>query len=220
MRYLRASYRSGLMVVASLAMAACREAPRVEGRGPAGEETRTVGPFHRAEVSGALELMITVGESQSVRVQADANLLPHIVTEVKGGRLIARTDGPLKTRTRPKVLVTVPALDGVTASGATSVDVVRVSSETFDLELTGASTGRVDGQIGALKLNTAGAAHLEAQALKVRSAIVRATGASSLTLRVSDLLDAQLFGATHLVGVGRPAQVKQELNGASSISFQ
>src|SRR5947209_17695745 len=76
-----------LLVFLSGCMAAMSALPTVTGSGVAQTETRTVADFAEVEVGSAVRLDLTVGPSRTVEVTADDNPVPHVITEVSGGRL-------------------------------------------------------------------------------------------------------------------------------------
>src|SRR6476619_2232567 len=71
----------------------------VEGSGVAASETRDVDPFGSVELAGSNNVVIRVGEQQSVIVRADDNLIDRVTTEVQSGNLvIANTPGDFTTK--------------------------------------------------------------------------------------------------------------------------
>ena len=66
--------------------------PGVKGSGKVERENRTIGSFNELHVSGMFDVYMREGNTPSVEVVADDNLLPIIRTELKGSRLKVYTD--------------------------------------------------------------------------------------------------------------------------------
>ena len=77
----------------------------VEGSGVAASDTRVVDPFESVELAGSNNVVVRVGEQQSVVVRADDNLLDRVTTEVQSGKLVVgNTPGSFSTNSPRLVL--------------------------------------------------------------------------------------------------------------------
>src|SRR6476619_4151206 len=93
-----------------------------EGSGVAATQAREVAAFQSVDLAGSNNVVIRVGEKQSVAVKADDNLLDRVTTEVHSGELvIANTPGSFTTKSPMRVEIDVPALDAVTLSGSGNI---------------------------------------------------------------------------------------------------
>src|SRR5262245_15689502 len=77
-----------LVAVAGLVGACTSRA--VTGTGPVTTETRAAAPFTKLEVSYGIVVDLQVGEQPAVAVEAPADLLPIISTEISGDKLRIR----------------------------------------------------------------------------------------------------------------------------------
>src|SRR5665647_3381368 len=59
----------------------------VKGNGQVKKENREVSAFTSLAVGGAMDVQIAYGNSNSISVEADENLLPYIETSVENGKL-------------------------------------------------------------------------------------------------------------------------------------
>jgi len=102
-------FRSLAIVLVLLSGAACNVmSAGVQGSGVAASEDRQTSVFERVEVDGSFAVEITVGPVQSVRVEADANLLPIITTEVADATLKVASKQNYSTTSPLRVTVTAP----------------------------------------------------------------------------------------------------------------
>jgi hypothetical protein len=217
-------------------MAAMSALPTVTGSGVAKTETRTVGDFTEVEVGNAIHLDVTVGPSRTVEVTAADNLLPHVITELAGGRLKITTDASTTTKIGIKVKATTPTLKAVDGSGASTTTVAGVQAERFRLGLSGASTctltGKADrldltvsgasrctltGDAGRLTVDCSGASHLDATGLNAKAVDVSVSGASGADVKATEELKADASGASNVHYVGSPGKVNKNTSGASHV---
>ncbi|HEY4117934.1 MAG TPA: DUF2807 domain-containing protein [Byssovorax sp.] len=203
-------------VVATLA--ACHvDLGGISGSGTMKTEARTVPAFHAVDASGALEVTVTVGGAQKVEVTADDNLLTHVKTSVDSGTLRLSTEGITNPTKTIRVTVAAPAVDAVSASGATKVDVKGVKGDTFTANATGADTMTIAGEVGKATLKADGASTISAAALHAKSARLEADGASTTEGYATDEVDAAADGASTVTFAGAPKSVKKSASGASTV---
>src|ERR1035438_7091589 len=100
------------------------------GSGNVIKQERTVTAFNAIRISGAFDLILSQGNTQSVTVEADDNLMPIIKTEVKGDELIIENTKPIHESHTLKVYVTVKELKKIDLSGA--VDMETTGKLTLD----------------------------------------------------------------------------------------
>ncbi len=62
------------------------------GSGIMATETREVSGYDAIEIEGYGNLIITQGETESLEIEAEDNILPHITTKVRNGTLHIRYD--------------------------------------------------------------------------------------------------------------------------------
>ena len=101
-----------------------------DGSGVAATQAREVSAFRSVDLAGSNNVVVRVGERQSVVVKADDNLLDRVTTEVQSGTLvIANTPGSFTTKSPMRVEIDVPALDALTLSGSGNIVVTGVEAK-------------------------------------------------------------------------------------------
>ena len=128
----------------------------VRGSGDVVEETREVRGLD--EVRGVAnatigDLYIEIGESPSLRIEAEDNLIDYIETDVRGDVLHIETERGVNLRPRDAIefYLTVPTLESLTVSGTGSAEAPDLAAKRFSVTVSG--TGDV--QIESLDVNTA-----------------------------------------------------------------
>lgn len=139
----------------------------VEGSGYSVTEVRPVSDIKRVNFETQGELIIEVGETESLVVEAEDNLQAFIVTEVRDGELRIRSRDRNFFRNREPIVfrLTVRELDGLTVGSTGNVEAPDLEADSFSIRL--GSTGRLDmGQLRAerveIRASSTGSARLDA----------------------------------------------------------
>ena len=190
---------------------------RIQGSGVTGSEVRNVIGFDGVDVGGVFHVEIIAGEVFYVEVQADDNLLQYIKTEVDGNILRIETTEGVKSRNPMRIRISAPDINGIHASGASKVSLAGVKNSSLDIDTSGASKVKVDGETADVTVEVSGASSIDAESLKARSATVDASGASHINLFATDRVRADASGASKIVYSGNPTNVEKNTSGASRV---
>ncbi len=199
--------------------------------------------FTRVDVGGAFEVEIIRSDSFSVSVDAAEHQLDHIEVSRRGDTLTVgqewRLFGWRPSGSRPSARITMPLLTELKLHGASRGRVTGFdSSESFRLDLSGASRLEGDLKVGDASLELSGASRFDGE-LKAGKARLELSGASRLELSgaASDLaleasgasraalgsfeagdVDAKLGGASRTT-VNAQGKLSVHLSGASSLRW-
>jgi hypothetical protein len=228
---MKSVYRIGLAVALALAVfSGCgggdgggnnSGTQKIHGNGMVEVEDRLVSGFtgvtHASE--GSLHIEQAPGGQEALRVQAEANLLPHIIPEVQGGHLQIRTENGVDlVPTEPiEFFLTVVGLERVLLSGVGAVDLSSLTVSQLSVTLSGvgdiecsnliatelsvlhSGVGRVGcaGQVDLQTVRIAGVGDYEAPSLASRETAVTVTSTSegSATVNVTERLSATIGGS-------------------------
>ncbi|MCF8239987.1 MAG: DUF2807 domain-containing protein [Melioribacteraceae bacterium] len=189
----------------------------IKGNGDLKEETRSISEFTDLEVSGAFTVKVIVGESVSLKVRAEENLLKYIRTEVRGDRLEIYSERNISPKHDMEIFLTVTSLENVEASGANNVKIKNVETGDFTIDLSGACNLDVAGKCDYLKVGISGATNLDAKELIAKEVKISASGASNADVYASEKLDADVSGVGNIDFYGDPDDVRSDVSGISSI---
>ena len=190
----------------------------VQGSGTAKSETRNVSGFTKIDAGGAINVEVAVQKDFSVVVEADDNLLTNIKTEVSGDTLKIYSEDRISPKTRINVLISMPAIEGLDVTGASTGNVTGVNADLLELKASGASKIRIDGTAKQLNADASGASTVDAESLTVENADVEASGASKAIIAATNDLKVNASGASKISYVGEPKNIKQNSSGASSVT--
>lgn len=189
----------------------------VKGSGTSASETRTVPAFTGVSVTGSGQLILRVGEAQSVKITADDNLLPLFVTEVKNGVLEIRNERGISTRSKIVFEVTAPTISLVDNSGA-----LTVKAKGFNggpLKLVHAGTGSVElaGTVDSLDLDLSGVGSANTDKLVAGNVKANVSGVGSAEIRAEKSLRANVSGVGSVRWRGAATDVKTDVSGVGSV---
>jgi len=190
----------------------------IQGSGTSKTEMRTFTGFKKIEAGGAINLEVSVQNEFSVEVQADDNLLSNIKMEVNGETLKIYSEDRISPKTKISVKISLPVIEGLDISGASSGNISNVKANSLDLRASGASKIKIDGQVKNLKADASGASAIDAENLQAENAEVEASGASKAAVAVTNDLDVNASGASKITYIGEPKNIKQNSSGASSVA--
>ncbi len=190
----------------------------VQGSGTSKNETRDVTGFTKIDAGGAINVQVFAQKDYSVEVQADDNLLTNIKTEISGDTLKIYSEDRISPKTQINVKISMPSIESLDVSGASSGNVVNIKTDSLELRASGASKISVKGETQTLKAGASGASTIDAEALQVEDAEVEASGASKAIVSVTNELNIEASGASKISYIGEPKNITQNSSGASSIT--
>ena len=181
------------------------------------------------------------GNTESVTIEAEDNLLPQLVAEVRNGTLhVENTERNWRDRVNPTktvhVTITVVELNRVqfstagkmlieelqtdslslSVSGAGDVNMTSLDAGDLDFSLSGAGNINVDGTAENLELSISGFGNFNGGELETQSANVHISGAGSATVWAEERLDASISGAGSVDYYGDPS-VNEHISGVGSV---
>lgn len=212
---------------------------KVRGSGNIKEEARTEGPFRSIRTSGSYNVYITQGAKHDIRIEADDNLLPLIITKVSGNDLEIYTKKgyDIKPSKTINVYVTLDQLEELSSSGSggfyskgklnggnvkfsfsgstnTELD---LNANDLRVEVSGSSHLNLKGNIPATRYDISGSADVEALDLQSDNANISISGSGKLDVAVEKKLDLSVSGMGKIRYKGSPV-INQSSSGMAKIS--
>jgi hypothetical protein len=210
------------------------------GSGTVITETREVSDFDKVVFSTFGDLTIEQGERESLTIEAEDNVLPGIVTEMRDGQLIIEYPeqfgrGVVPTRPVRYTLtvrnlsllaisgagnVTMPRLKtetlAVSLSGAGNFDLTDLQADRLDFTLSGAGNMNASGEVESQGVRLSGLGNYDAADLQSSTAEVSVSGAGSATVWVEQDLDVKISGAGSVNYYGDP-EVRSDISGLGNV---
>jgi hypothetical protein len=205
------------ILVAAAAVSLARQQQQVQGSGVMKTETRQVDAFTRIEIRGGAQIDATIGQQQSLTVEAEDNILPLIDTTVKNGTLIVGSSASYNTDKGVKLHIVVPSLAGLKITGAGDVNITGLKEPKFVLDLRGAGNVTIEGSTDELAINLAGSGDIDTRKLVAKRAIVNLRGSGDVKVHAQESLQAHLAGNGDVRYTGNPAEVLEHITGNGSV---
>lgn len=165
----------------SMAMMGCA----VGGSGVSATETRDVGAFSSVHSAAGLDVFVTLGDTPSVVVTCDDNLVPRIRTRVRGDELTIDIDGPRSVNPSVgcRTDVVTPTLRELTSSGSGSTRAEGPWAELERVLASGSGAVHVDGDLPALThVDATGSGEVQVHDIDTTSLSVLLSGSGSIHL--------------------------------------
>lgn len=190
-----------------------------EGSGVAATQTREVAAFNSVELAGGNNVVIRVGEKQSVVVKADDNLLNSVTTHVKSRALvIGNTPGSLAAKTPMSVEVDVPSLNAVALTGAGNILVSGIKTESLRVTLPGAGNLFGSGTATSLDITVSGVGNARFTQLDASNVHAVMSGSGAIFVTATKSLDASVPGSGTITYAGNPQEVTKSVTGSGAIT--
>jgi hypothetical protein len=118
----------------------------IVGSGTPTSEQRDVGSFDAVRLEGVGDVEISIGDERSLTIETDDNLVDRVETSVRAGTLvIGIEDGiTIAPRSGLTITVTTPDLTLVEITGAGTVSVGPIATDSLAVDVLGAGSVRVD----------------------------------------------------------------------------
>ena len=208
----------------------------VTGSGTIISEERKVPVFNQISLKGSGKVILTRGENQTVRVNTDDNILPHIQTEVENGKLVIFHE---RKNLRPTVLkfhITVANLEGVSISGSGDINgndkfnsdrfysdvdgsgdiAIKVSANRLESSISGSGSIYLAGSTNSYDATITGSGDVDAFELRARDLSVVITGSGNCRISVADKLRVKITGSGDVLYKGYP-EIDQTITGSGSV---
>ncbi len=209
----------------------------IKGDGDVIKNQREISSFNGIDVGGAFKVFLTQGSIEKLEVEADANLMDVIKTEVKGGTLYISTKEDIRDYEALNIYLTFKEIDEMEISGACQVTgegkftfsdlemdcsgastvELKLSANTMELDCSGASNMTLYGSVQKVEMDVSGASHFDAYDLEVENYEIEVSGAASAKIFVSGELSAEVSGAAHLKYKGDARIIHHDVSGAASM---
>jgi len=139
-----------------------------------------------------------------------------VSTEVSSNVLYLKNTSNYSVHEPVTIRISVPDIEGLTVSGAGSIDISDMKNDKFEIDSSGAPSIKVSGVTKVVDIDTSGAARIDTHNLHASRAIVDSKGVSKVDLDVRDQLDVKIAGPSSVTYEGDPT-VNQTISGPGKL---
>jgi hypothetical protein len=228
-----------LMLILMVFASACNGIFPITGSKNIISENRDVSGFSGIDVSLSAEIILIQGDTESLSIEADDNIMTHIQTAVQNGVLdISMTPNMTITPSQPiKITVSFIALTSINTSGSTTITANGLSLETLTLDTSG-STNIVatDVRLDTLTIDSSGTSQVQlsgtvsSQTIEITgngvinnfelvsdTTSIDVSGNGQVFVNVADTLDVDISGNSEISYMGSPL-VTRNITGNGTIT--
>jgi hypothetical protein len=208
----------------------------IRGSGDLTSESRDVSGFTEIVLEGSGSVTVDITGTESLTIEAEDNLISHLTSDVRGGRLVLGTDTAISPTRDITYTITAASLDGVTIDGSGNVEAADIDSETFTAEINGSGNIHLTGlDLGSLESTISGSGNIDVSGtandlgveipgsgnftgddLYALTGDVTISGSGTAAVNVSDILTAVVDGSGDIEYLGNPT-VDSTINGSGSV---
>ncbi|MHB8958423.1 MAG: GIN domain-containing protein [Candidatus Limnocylindrales bacterium] len=160
----------------------------VPASGDTNTELRQVGQFTSVSVDGPLNVVLASGTGVEVQIEAAANLLPLVTTDLAGTDLAIGVAAPGFVSAKPvTVRITSPLVTSLSLDGGAQ-GTMEVMASSMTVSVSGGAVLRGIGTVQQLTVTTLGGSDAQLGELTADTGLIRAAGGAKATLKVVEQL--------------------------------
>lgn len=209
----------------------------IKGEGPKVTRTLDISTFDGIALGINANVYLKQGNTQSVKVEAQQNMIDNLEQEVKNGTWKISFDQNVRNHDGIKIWITVKDLNKIALSGSGNIMSEEKFSDLGDLELSVSGSGDIQfesvskslsaaisgsgdinlkGATGPCRMSITGSGDISALNLKAKTCSVKITGSGDSAVNVSEQLDVSIVGSGDVVYTGG-ASVRSKITGSGSV---
>ncbi|MBK7106768.1 MAG: DUF2807 domain-containing protein [Ignavibacteriae bacterium] len=189
----------------------------IKGNGEEITEIREVDSFQKIDVSGNFDVLVEGGKDQNIEIFSESNLIDFIKTKVKNNTLHIYSKENLRPTKKMLISISIPELRAINCSGANNVQAKAVTSNNFEIDLSGAGSVEIEGATNYLNIDLSGAADLIAKDFISENIKIDVSGAANAKVYASNSIDADISGAGNIELYGDANDVRTDISGVGSL---
>ena len=231
-----------ILLIAILTISTIQAQKKIKGNGNITTVTRTTSDYEGIKCAGSFDYVLVAGNEGKITLEGESNLLDYIITEVKDGNLIVKTENHinLSPSWNKTVKITIPFKDinqvSLAGSGdlwnedkitsnnlkvalAGSGDVVlNIEASTVESSLAGSGDLTLKGKTNSLEARVAGSGDFHGFDLQSNNTDVSVAGSGDAQVVCNGSLKARVAGSGDIKYTGNPKTEDTKVAGSGSIS--
>lgn len=206
------------------------------------DETRKVSGFSGITSSGSYNVFITMGNTESLRLEGNTEVISQIETIVDNGVLKIRNKKQMKLRNwnnggKVSIYINAKTLNSIILNGSGDIEVsglvktkqlsntisgsgsisLGIDAKDYAATISGSGKIRVKGKAENAKITVSGSGDFEGKSLHIRNASAKVSGSGDISLAADKNLEAVMSGSGNIRYSGN-ANVKSTKSGSGNIS--
>ena len=214
----------------------------IKGDGQIKKETREVNNFTSLASMGSMDVQIAYGNSNSVVVEGDENLLPYIETSVENGKLTIRSKKNVNLKSTSKIIVRVSMAkinslqlsgsgnisgsgaftsDGKTDIGVSGSGNLKLDFDSFkDLDLSISGSGNIDlksSETNSIDAKVSGSGNIDCSSISSKDVDAKLSGSGNIKVYANNSIDAKISGSGNVYYKGNAQNITSKVVGSGKV---
>lgn len=191
---------------------------KIEGSGKVISETREVSGFMGIALESTGDITITQGDTESLSIETDDNILPLLTSKVENGVLVlgAKDNTSVEPSNGIRYTITVKSLERLELSGSGNVQASNLALESLSVDVSGSGNIELAGTVNSQTVNLSGSGNYNGCKLQSGGSSVTVSGSGNVTVTATDTLSVDVSGSGDVSYVGNP-NVSQNVNGTGDV---
>ena len=214
---------------------------KIEGNGNLTKNIRTVDNFTSIGSGGSWDVIISYGTDKAITIEADENLMPYIITEVKGDKLTIKTENyiNLKSKNKIKIYVSLTKITGIwlagsgnitgvgnfinddkttfSVAGSGNINLDFKSIERVGISIAGSGNVILKGKTETLGVSIAGSGDAICKDLVADEVKVSIAGSGSAKVNASSSLKVSVVGSGDVFYTGTVTNISKSISGSGKV---
>ncbi|MDQ6814901.1 MAG: DUF2807 domain-containing protein, partial [Bacteroidota bacterium] len=231
-----------VLLVTVTSVSAFARQDKIIGDGNLKKEIREVSGFTGVFVSGNASVDLSYGDSKTITVEADANILPYIETTVENGNLIVKTRSKVNISTKNKIVVhaslkqvarlRVSGSGNITGSGDFSNDSrtdiavsgsgnINMGINSFNetkINISGSGNVTVKGKsTNNIDATISGSGSIDCAEVACNDVFAHVSGSGNIRVYANKSIDAKVSGSGNIYYKGAATNISLKSSGSGKI---
>ncbi len=234
--------KTTLLIVVLLVSLSIQAQKRIKGNGNITTITRTTSEYDGVKCAGSFDYILVAGKEGAIKIEGEENLLQYIITEVKDGNLIVKTQDRinLSTSRNKTIKITIPfkEINNVSLAGsgdlwnedkitatkfnvslAGSGDIIlNIEATSTEASVAGSGDLTLKGKTNSLNAQVAGSGNIHGFDLQSNDTDVSVAGSGDADVVCNNNLKARVSGSGDIRYKGNPKTEDTKVSGSGNIS--
>lgn len=212
---------------------------KIKGNGNVITETRTTQDYDGVGIGGNFDVNLVKGKEGKITIEAEENIIPYIITEVKGNTLNVKYKKNVNVRNTRRITITIPYTDidkvslggsgNITNKGTIESDEFKVSlggsgNITLNIDandvkssIGGSGNIKLSGNSNEFNCSIAGSGSIKAYDLKTDILTATIAGSGSIKSTVKSKIKAKVVGSGSIYYKGNPTHIDSKSVGSGDV---
>ncbi len=198
-------------------ISSCASAKNINGNGNVIAEKRNVSNFEKVVVDGSFKVFIEHSKNETLEIEAEENILPHIVSEVRGNVLRIYTEDDVRTTETIKIRIGSDEVEYVELNGSGKIEINNFENDKLGVEMNGSGKIYANGKTKDFEVEINGSGKVETKNLKAENVDVEINGSGKVEIRSERSINSDVNGSGKIIYHGNPTIISNSVNGSGKI---